>query len=62
MFGIVGCSTPVVTDSELACFLPCGTTSRAFLPLPIKPLREESLPSQAYWVNVALLSTRLLQW
>ena len=60
-FGIVRYRIPVVTDSELACSLPCGTTIRAFLPLPIEPLRLFSGPAQSgLLADRASLSTRLL--
>lgn len=44
--------TALVTATALACSLPCGTTSGALLPLHIKSLREENLPSQA-WFHVS---------
>lgn len=44
------------TQNHLA---PCPVVPPAgpLLPLSIEPLREESLPRQTSWVNVAFLST-----
>lgn len=53
--------TALVTATALSCSLPCGTTSGALLPLHIKSLREESLPSQAWWVDKAFMLARLMQ-
>lgn len=41
---------------------PVGPPAGPLLPLPIEPLREESLPSQTQWVNVAFLFITLSQW
>lgn len=51
----------LVTATSLACSLPCGTTSGALLPLPIKFLKEESLPGQAWWMDKAFMLARLPQ-